>query len=151
MDIREVMTERPECCGVNDTANDAVRVMWERDCGVVPVVDSMGHVSGVVTDRDLCMAAYFQGVPLSQIRLADVMTPQPVTCTADLDLASAERLMSERQIRRLPVVDATGSLCGIVSLADVAMAVKRNGDGPARSPEANGFFQTMAAVSEPRR
>jgi CBS domain-containing protein len=151
MNIREVMTERPECCGVNDTANDAVRVMWERDCGAVPVIDSMGRVSGIVTDRDLCMAAYFQGVPLSQIRLADVMTPQPATCTVDLDLASAERLMSERQIRRLPVVDASGALCGIVSLADVAMAVKRNGDASGRSPESSGLFQTVTAVSEPRR
>jgi CBS domain-containing protein len=148
VNIREVMTAHPESCGVNDTANDAVRIMWERDCGVVPVIDSMGRVSGIVTDRDLCMAAYFQGTPLTEIRLADVMTPAPATCTVDLDLASAEQLMRERQIRRLPVVDSDGSLLGIVSLADVAMAVRRSGP---RSSESSDFSQTVAAVSEPRR
>jgi CBS domain-containing protein len=151
MQVREVMTERPESCSVNDTANEAVRIMWERDCGAVPVLDSMGHVSGIVTDRDLCMAAYFQGTPLSQIRLADVMTPQPATCTADSDLAAAERLMQERQIRRLPVVDREGALVGIVSLADVAMAVRRSGEPPSRPAQFGELFQTVAAVSEPRR
>jgi CBS domain-containing protein len=150
MKIREVMTPDPRACGVNDSANDAAHVMWEHDCGVVPVVDSSGNVSGVVTDRDLCMAAHFRGQPLSEIRLADIMTPQPATCAVDDDLTDAERLMQERQVRRLPVVDRNGGLVGIVSLADLTRAVKSNGAMHAGQEAFSELVQTVAAVSAPR-
>ena len=150
MEIREVMTEHPQCCDMNASANDAARIMWERDCGAVPITDESGRVAGIVTDRDICMAAYFQGLALSDIRLADIMTRRPCTFSEDGDLRAAEQLMQEHQIRRLPIVDRGGSLVGIVSLADVTRAVTRNGAMSERG-EVNEFCQTVAAVSEPRR
>ena len=64
MQVRELMTDSPSSCSPNDSANEAARVMWDCDCGVVPVVDDSGHVAGIVTDRDICMAAFKQGKPL---------------------------------------------------------------------------------------
>jgi CBS-domain-containing membrane protein len=151
MEIREVMTDNPESCDISAAANEASRIMWERDCGAVPVIDAAGRVAGIVTDRDICMAAYFQGLPLTQIRVADIMTRQPCTCTRDHDLADAEQLMQDRQIRRLPIVDDSGALVGMLSLADVAQAVKRTGAESPKSSEFKELFQTVAAVSEPRR
>ena len=72
MQVKDVMTTSPGTCSVSDMANEAARIMWDRDCGSVPVIDAAGHVVGIVTDRDICMAAYFQGRPLSAIPLANV-------------------------------------------------------------------------------
>ena len=131
MRIKEVMTESPQSCRVGDSANEAARIMWERDCGVVPIVDHAGKVAGIVTDRDICMAAYFQGLPLSQ-------------------MADAERLMQERQIHRVPVVDDVGRLVGMLSLSDVARGVKRSGALAQKNGEAQELLQTVARISEPR-
>jgi len=156
MEVRTLMTSDPNCCVIDQSANDAARIMWERDCGVVPVLDEQGKVAGVVTDRDICMAAYFQGEPLSRISLADIMSREPCCCSPSDDVADAERMMRERQIRRLPVVDEAGTLVGMLSLGDVAQTVKSNGNG-APKRRANGaaetdqeLLATVAAVSTPR-
>ncbi len=127
--------------------------MWEHDCGIVPVVDGDGRVVGVVTDRDLCMAAHFQNRPLSDIPLAGVMAQEVCTCVADDDVVQAERVMAEKQIHRLPVVTDDGSLIGILSLADVARQTRNTtgrqreeavtlpgeyGDGDFRAASADG-------------
>ena len=150
MRIREIMTESPQACRLGDSANEAARIMWDRDCGVVPIVDQAGHVVGVVTDRDICMAAYFQGVPLSHIAVASIMSPDVSTCSRDAELSEAERLMQERQIHRLPVVDDGGCLVGILSLSDVARGVKRSGGLSRKDGEAQELLQTVACISEPR-
>src|SRR5580765_5103655 len=127
MQVREVMTRTPSVCDLDATGNDAARVMWERDCGVVPVVDNAGRPVGVVTDRDLCMAAYLRGLPLRSIRVAEVMSRDLCTIDSNADLTDAEHLMQSHQVRRLPVVSGDGRLIGILSLSDIAQGVMRNG------------------------
>jgi len=85
--------------------------MWETDCGAVPITDESGHVAGTVTDRDICMAAYFQGIPLSEIRVADIMTRRPCTCTEDDNLIDAEQMMRDHQIRRLIAAERSSASC----------------------------------------
>jgi CBS domain-containing protein len=150
MQVKELMTATPMSCDVDTTANDAARVMWECDCGVVPVVNREGRTVGVVTDRDICMAAYFQGRPLIEIPIADVMSRDLCAIQADADLADAERLMQQRQIRRLPVVADGGSLVGILSLSDVAQAVGRDGALRLASGEGRELLKTVTKVSERR-
>jgi CBS domain-containing protein len=144
------MTRGPEVCSVRQSANEAARIMWERDCGSVPVVDDSGGVVGMVTDRDICMAAYFRGAPLSAIALSDIMARQVYTCRAEADLAVAERLMRERQVRRLPVVAGDGSLVGMLSSGDVSQGVTRKSGQRPSDGEGLELIQTVAAVSEPR-
>jgi CBS domain-containing protein len=122
--------------------------MWDCDCGSVPVVDQNGRAIGIVTDRDICMAALFHGSPLSTISIAEVMSGDLCTCRADDDVREAERLMQRRQVRRLPVVDDGGSLVGILSLGDVAQGVGRDGRAP--RPEGLDLLTTIAVISEPR-
>jgi CBS domain-containing protein len=120
--VASVMTAHPRSCSADDTASQAAMIMWDADCGAVPVLDGDGRLIGVVSDRDLCIASYTKGLPLTAIRVADVMARHVHTCDPDDTLARAAALMADAQVRRLPVVDAERRLVGIVSLADIARA-----------------------------
>ena len=121
MRARDIMTKKPECCTRDNTAREAARVMRDRDCGVVPVVDDAGRVGGVVTDRDLAVRVVAAGKDVNT-RLADVMTGSAAVCNQDDDLRDVEQKMAELQIRRIPIVDAGGRCLGIISQADIARA-----------------------------
>jgi CBS domain-containing protein len=151
MNVKELMTRTPALCTCEDTANEAARIMWERDCGAVPVVDESGRLAGIVTDRDICMAAYFQGAPLSAIPLSRIMTREVCTCQAEDEIGAAEHTMQLHRVRRLPVVENGGSVVGILSLSDVAQGVRRTSGPRQRSNQGDDFLHTVAAVSEPRR
>jgi CBS domain-containing protein len=97
--------------------------MWEHDCGVVPVVgegNGTARLVGMLTDRDICMAAYTQGATLRDIPAARAMARQVFSCRPTDSLAVALRIMRTNQVHRLPVVDADDRVVGILSLADVA-------------------------------
>lgn len=150
MQVKDVMTTFPGTCGIGDMANEAARIMWDRDCGSVPVIDAAGHVVGIVTDRDICMAAYFQGRPLSAIPLTSIMTREVCTCAEQEELTEAERLMRARRVRRLPVTNNNGSISGIVSLSDVTQRVTKAGGLQQARGESRELLETLAVISEPR-
>ena len=150
MQVREVMTKSPGTCAVTESANDAARIMWDRDCGSVPVVDRSGKVVGMVTDRDICMAAYFRGEPLSAIPIADVMSHEVCTCGPDADVNEAEGRMQEWRVRRLPVVNNGGLLVGMLSLGDLARGVSKNGGLRQANGDGRDLLETVAVVSERR-
>ena len=147
MRIQELMTKPAVTCSQDDSLNTAARLMWEHDCGSLPVLGDDGKVVGVLTDRDVCMAAYTQGRPLSAIRAATAMARQVYSCRSNEAIEAAEELMADKHIRRLPVVDAEGHPVGVLSLNDLARAVASAGkeDGAQR-----GLVRTMAAICEPR-
>ena len=121
MRARDIMTKNPECCTRDNTARDAAKVMRDRDCGVVPVIDDGGRVVGIVTDRDLALRAIAAGKDVDT-RLSELMTPVAMTCGQDDDLRDVEQKMAELQVRRIPIVDAGGRCLGIISQADIARA-----------------------------
>jgi CBS domain-containing protein len=150
MRVKELMTVAPWSCRLGDTANTAAQIMWERDCGIVPVLSEDGRVAGVITDRDICMAAHFQNLPLTAISIASAMSHQVFACRPQDDVADAERLMRDKQVHRLPVVDADGWLAGMLSLSDVAQAVRRTGAIREKGAGGEELLETVAAVSKPR-
>jgi CBS-domain-containing membrane protein len=93
--------------------------MWDHDCGCAPIVDANGKLAGIVTDRDICMAAYTQGAPLQEIPIERAMSPKVISCARTDDLDKAHRLMRTHEIHRIPVVDSRGRPIGILSLSDV--------------------------------
>ncbi len=149
MRVKDLMTNTPSICRIDESANEAARIMWDHDCGAVPVVDHDGRLAGIVTDRDICMAAYFHGAPLGSIAVADVMSRDICTCEAHEELAAAEQRMRDRQVRRLPVVDGDHVLTGILSLSDVTKGVTRPSGHP-RGSDIVELLQTVAAISTPR-
>ena len=149
MKIRELMTTTVRTCGPNDNLNTAANLMWNDDCGCVPVVDDGAHVVGMVTDRDIAMAAYTQGAPIAAIPVTTAMAKSVLTCHGDDDIEVAETLMRDNQIRRVPVVDAQGHLEGLLSLNDIARIA--NEPRRAGSQFVEGIARTLAGVCRPRR
>jgi len=153
MKAEKIMTREVASCRPDDTLNDAARIMWERDCGFVPVTeeDSGGRVVGVVTDRDLCMAAYTRGQRLAEIRVRDVMSTGVHACTPTEDVEAVEAVMRGAKVHRIPIIDGGSRLLGVVSLADIAREAAREAGARTREVTAGEIGETVAAISEPRR
>jgi CBS domain-containing protein len=117
--VADLMTRDVHTCTINDSLNGAARIMWDHDCGCAPVVDTHGKLVGIVTDRDISMAAYTQGTPLDAIPVERVMSARVISCGRGDDLETAHQLMRTHEIHRLPVVDTRGRPIGILSLSDV--------------------------------
>ena len=143
MQVRELMTSPARTCSARDALDKAAGLLWTHDCGILPVVDKNGRVGATITDRDICMAAYTQGRPLADLRVGDSMSRRLVACKPDDDLKVAAKLMAENRVRRLPVVDEQGRLCGVPSLNDLARAAPRN------TAVGGLALQTLTAVCEP--
>jgi CBS domain-containing protein len=120
MKVRELMSSPVLTCQPQDSLERAAQLLWENDCGVLPVVDKEGRLAAAITDRDICMGAYTCGQRLADLRVADSMSKAVVSCGVDDDFAVAARRMTEHRVRRLPVVDDKGRVCGILSLNDLA-------------------------------
>lgn len=150
MKVHELMTTHVRACRPEQTLNEAARLMWEADCGCVPVVDAARRVVGMLTDRDICMAAYTQGRLLSAIPVAAAMSKQVVSCRPADDLAAAQRAMQKAQVRRLPVVDGESRLAGLLSLSDILRQTPRDREHKTRAVPAEEVTITMAAICEPR-
>ncbi|HEY6080093.1 MAG TPA: CBS domain-containing protein [Polyangiaceae bacterium] len=118
--VRDVMTQGVVTCSPSDSLNRAAQQMWECDCGAIPIVDQAGKLLGMLTDRDICMAAYTRGLPLSELSVSGAMSTGIVSCRPGDTLRTVMDAMATHQIRRIPVLDDAGILVGIVSLADVA-------------------------------
>ncbi len=121
MDIRAVMTSDPKCCPRNATLEQVAQVMRDEDIGEVPIVESDGErkLLGVVTDRDIVVRAVAAGSNPEQVTAEDCMTAPAVTCSEDATLEECARAMAQHRIRRMPIVDDNGELCGIVAQADL--------------------------------
>ena len=141
--VRSIMTDAVHACSPDEPLHVAARHMWEHDCGAVPVLSSDGKLAGIVTDRDICMAAYTKGLPLHAIPTRDAMARHVHACGPDDTLERAANLMADAQVRRLPVVDAEQRLVGIVSLADIARYAAALG----RSHAAELVFELTRAIS----
>lgn len=123
MQVREVMTPDPACCTADAALPMVARMMIENDCGEIPVVDNNSSKVpiGVVTDRDIVCRTIANGLNPLELTAADCMTKPVVTVTPDMSLEECTRIMEEKRVRRIPVVDERGSCCGIVALADIAL------------------------------
>ena len=131
MQIKEIMTSNPACCTPETTLRDVASMMVDCDCGEIPVIDDPGTVKpvGVVTDRDIVCRTIGKGLNPMEMTAGDIMTTPVVTATPDMSLEDCCNLMEEKQIRRIPVVDADGACCGIVALADIAKHTSKQDAG----------------------
>lgn len=150
MKVQDVMNAPVVTCTPQDSLADAAQKLWEHDCGCLPVVDRDDRPLAMITDRDVCMAAYTTGRPLETLRVASAMSKNVVTCRAPEDVAAAAQRMARHAVRRLPVVDANGKLAGLLSLND--LAVRSAPDAPQRlaDPAAAEALRVLAAVCRHR-
>lgn len=140
MKVGEVMTKDVMWCRVDDTLADCANMMKELNVGATPVVDQNENLVGIITDRDMTVRAIARGVDVKNAKVADFMTPSPITVNPDTNVEDAADIMADAQIRRLPVVQ-DNRIIGIVSIGDLAVDVG----------EEEIIAEVLERVSEPTR
>jgi CBS domain-containing protein len=149
MQVQQVMNQPAIVCRPQDTTDVAVRLMGENDCGVLPVVDADDKVIGMVTDRDICMAAYLGRSPLHTMTVMTAMSEQVAVCGPkdSLDIAAAR--MQRARVHRLPVVDETNTIVGVISTNDIFRQV--NTHRGQQSLSDRRLVEMLAAICAPHR
>lgn len=145
MKVRELMTEQPQCCSPDTNLAAAAQLMWSNDCGVLPVTQD-GKLTGVITDRDICIALGTRDQTAAQTAVKDVATGEVQTCRVDDEIETAMATMRRAAVHRLPVLGEGGRLEGIIALNDLVLAAgpKRNGIA------ADDVMDTIKALSQHR-
>ena len=142
MQAQQLMTRDPVSCRPDDPARKAAELMSQHDCGAIPVVEESNHVCGMITDRDIAVRGVARGRS-PDAKVSELMTRDVECVAADADLKEVERVMSDRQVRRVPIIDADGQLIGIIAQADLARS-----DGAVSDDEVG---QVVERISEPGR
>jgi CBS domain-containing protein len=133
MKVADVMMRTPASCTADTNLAAAVEILWTRNCGMLPIVNGEGKVTGVVTDRDICIALGTRNRCASEVTVGEIQPGKLFACKAEDDIHTALAIISGAKVRRLPVVDEAGKLQGILSLDDVVVhAASGFGD---RQPE----------------
>jgi CBS domain-containing protein len=149
MRAQELMTTNVLTCQEGESLERAAQLMWEGDVGAIPVVDADKRVIGMITDRDICMAAYTQGCGLAAPSVGSAMSWQPHTCKPGDGVALVEEAMRRHQVRRLPVVDE-GRLVGMLSLNDLALAAGNRKASKTGQVTLEGVATTLARICDHR-
>ncbi len=148
MNVSELMTAKIRTCRIDDNLDKVAQIMSEHDCGCVPLVDEAGRVTGIVTDRDVCLAAYNRDEPLSKIPATYAAARDVVTVRGDDTIERAEALMRQHEVRRLPVVDPQGRPIGLLSIDDLVHGVHVEHRGSGLT--ADNVLLTLATIGEVR-
>ena len=143
MRVEQIMSEMPYYCGPGDNLGTATSLMWKGSCGFLPVIND-GRLAGVITDRDICIALGTRGVPAGEVKVGEVMSKNVVSCAPEDDVCVVLRLMREKEVHRLPVLQ-NGTLVGVVSIDDVLL---RAAPRPGKEPEITSaeMLQTVEAI-----
>ena len=144
--VKDLMTRNVNSCRPENNLAELAKVMRKQRCGALPIVDVSGRVTGIITDRDICVALGMKNVRASEMRARDVSPPGCISCGPDNDVRDALRTMGKQEVSRLPVVDETGQLVGILSIDDI---IFRAGGGRSGLSDRE-IIDTMRAMREER-
>ena len=144
MKVKDVMTKEVKTCAPETDLAAAAESMWMRDCGVLPILDKSGQVVGMITDRDICIATGCRRRDPATILVSEVMTRGVHSCSSETDIYDALEIMRQKQVRRLPVIDSAGKLCGVLSLNDIALKI--NPDATTSGPSARDIHSVLRSI-----
>jgi len=146
MKVKEIMTGEAVTCTPETDLATAAQLMWEGDCGVLPVVSDGKGVVGMITDRDICMATAMKFRSPSEIPVNEVITKEVYSCSPETEIQDALKLMQGKRVHRLPVVDMDGSLKGILSMNDVVLEAKEATGNQSVAPTYADVVETYKAI-----
>jgi CBS domain-containing protein len=149
MKVRDVMVRTAASCTPQANLAEAVEILWNRNCGILPVLNSQGNVIGVVTDRDICIALGTRNRLAGEIPVEEIITGKLFLCKPDDDIRSALMTMAREQVRRLPVVNTEGKLEGILSMDDVILHADRTIAGKTTDLTCDEVVETLKNVYWP--
>lgn len=135
------MTTDVGFCFAEENLSKAVEIMWQRDCGAVPVVDNEKKVFGIITDRDVAVAASSRNRTAAKIKIGEVIVKRVFTCREKDDAEDALKKMRRAKVKRLPVVSENGVIIGIVSITDLIL----------KAPKLKKkIYSVLKAIAKPR-
>jgi CBS domain-containing protein len=147
MRVADIMKKPPITCHVNDTLEAATRAMWHYDLGAVIVLRDDGKATGIITDRDICLAAFREGRALADLLVHSAMSSHLFVARPHQSLDEIGSMMKAHQIHRMPVVDDDGHPLGMITLNDLAEAsVHRSG----LRPNTTTVARILASITTPR-
>ena len=146
MKVKEVMTGTPYCVSLQANLGTATELMWKGNCGFLPVVDEEKKVCGVLTDRDICVALGTRCQTAGDVCVVDVVQRKVYSCDPEDDVHMALQTMREGHVRRLPVVDASKNLAGVVSMDDILLHAEPSSFGNEPELSANEVVRTYRTI-----
>lgn len=133
MKVKELMSASPSYCQLETNLGSATELMWNANCGFLPVEAEDGKVIGVLTDRDICVALATRNRLAGEVTVGEVMSDKLYSCDPDDEIHIALQTMKESNVRRLPVIAKNGTLVGVVSMDDIMLHAEPTSMG--RHPE----------------
>lgn len=150
MNVQEIMTSNVQSCGPDTNLATAAKMMWDTDCGVLPVVNIEGQVLGMITDRDICMACATKNRAPSELTVRDAVSGKTYRCKMSDDVHTVMDIMKREQLRRLPVVDEEGVLQGLISMNDFILLAGEPKAGKAPAISCEDVARALKAISAHR-
>ena len=148
MKVKEVMTPNAKAIWLTESLMDAAKLMWDNDCGALPIIKDGRKVIGMITDRDICMAVAIRDTNPSGVSVEAVMTGQVYAANLEDDVDQALQTMKDHKVRRLPVLNAEGELEGILSMNDIVLRAKTSKGAPAGTIKYGDVVKTYQAICE---
>ena len=149
MKVRDIMTKDVVSCQKSADVATAGRVMLQGHFGLIPVVDAHGHVAGVITDRDIALAAATRHRDAWHIGVHEAMSSKVLSCFVEDDVSAALEQMEKARVRRLPVLDGGTHLAGILSIDDIAAHAVDHKDGVSGARFAEAFRRICSQTAAP--
>ena len=148
MKAEDIMTRDVKTCHPEASLAQVAALMWDYDCGAMPVVDDSNRVIGIITDRDIAIAAATKGRRATDISVGEVMSGNVYACARDEDIKSALKTMRRERVRRLPVIGSDGRLAGILSVNDIVLHAEEGKGKQAPEISYDDIVSTFKAVCE---
>ena len=150
MNVQDIMTSDVQCCGPDTNLTTAAKIMWDTDCGVLPVLNVEGQVLGMITDRDICMACATKNRAPSEITVRETVSEKTYRCKMSDDVHTVMDIMKRERVRRLPVVDEKGVLQGLISMNDFILLAGETKAEKAPAISREDVARTLKAISAHR-
>ena len=148
MKVKEVMTPDAKAIWLTESLMDAAKLMWENDCGVLPVIKDGRKVIGIITDRDICMAVAMRDTNPSGVSVEEVMSGQVYAVNPEDSVTEAMQTMQDHKIRRLAVLDPEGELAGMLSMNDIVLHATKSKDAPEGAIKFVDVVKTYQSICE---
>ncbi|MFO1463297.1 MAG: CBS domain-containing protein [bacterium] len=146
MKVKDIMNASPRSCRPQTNLAEVATLMWDGDCGVIPVVEDGNRAIGMVTDRDICIAVATRRRRADEIQVRELCGGELFSCRPEDEVLSALHSMGEHKVRRLPVLNQSGELVGVLSLNDIILEAKEKRDRRTGAPTYEEVLNALKSI-----
>jgi CBS domain-containing protein len=147
MQVKDLMIGTPCYCLPETNLASATELMWNANCGCLPVLSADGKVSGVITDRDICVALGTRNRVAGDVTVGEVISGKVHSCAPEDEIHLALQTFREARVRRLPVVGRDGSLAGLLSMDDILSRAEPKGLGKEPELSTDEVIRTFRSIA----